>query len=324
MILIKMDINQKCLNVFKSFIKDINNVFPEYETIMNETYGSIMDLETVLIDDNELLCEFLKRVHKLNKQITNKDETIFESDNIILTNISFKELWNSNISYNTKEIIWKYLQTFCLLSINKQTDKDLQDALSDLSSDSTITESSNTKKVTITDKKVASNVKKIKKMTDNIKEPIAEEINNDPMESIINNSDIGKIAQQVSENINIEEMLGGNIDDANPFDLLQKMMSGDVMSQIMGNIHQVVNDKVDKGELNKDNMVKEAQNICSTMDTNPMFKNMQQNMAQTNPMQSKGSNKTRDRLKKKIKERENMKENSKMNSKVNITKVDNE
>ena len=68
-------------------------------------------------------------------------------------------------------------------------------------------------------------------MSENIKEPIAEDlpsVNNLPsanpfaqIDQMMGNSEIGKIAQQVSESINIEEMLGG--EDANPMDMIQKI-----------------------------------------------------------------------------------------------------
>ena len=91
---------------------------------------------------------------------------MFEEDPLILTDISFKHMWTTNITYKTKETIWKYLQTFCLLALNHQSNKDLVDVLNNLSDN---------KEADLTDKKVASDVKKIKKMTENIQEPIAED-----------------------------------------------------------------------------------------------------------------------------------------------------
>ena len=319
-----MDIDTKCLTVFKSFISDIIKVFPEYDIKLTDIYGSLLKLETCKIEEQEELQEFLSRVHKLNKKITNKDECIFEEDELILTDISFKNIWTTNISYKTKETIWKYLQTFCLLSINHQSNKDLQDALSSLSDDKTIE---------ITDKKIASDVKKIKKMTENIQEPIAEEIKNDineanpanpaegdnpfaQMEQMMQSSEIGKIAQQVSESINMEELLGSG-DSDNPIEIFQKLMNGDAMGKIMGSIHNVVNEKVESGELNKDSMVNEAQGLYQNMGSNPLFQAMnqmqgQQSQAQQQQQQPKPSNKTQARLQKKLKEKQ----------KIQVNKVD--
>lgn len=307
-----MDINVQCFSVFKSFIADIKKVFPEYEKTIQDTYGSLIELESCKIEDQELLKEFLERVHKLNKKITNKDESLFTEDSLILTDISSKEMWEQKISYKTKETIWKYLQTFCLLSLNHQSNKDLQDALSDLNQE---------KKVDIKDKKVASDVKKIKKMAENIQEPIAEDINNTPepdenpfsaMEQMMETSEIGKIAKEVSESLDIESMLGGD-DIQDPMMLMQKLMSGDAMGKIMGTIHNVVNDKVESGQLNQDTMKNEAQGMYQNMGNNPLFQAMNQMGQNThqasNPRQS---NKTRERLQRKLKEKQ----------KAKITKLD--
>ena len=120
---------------------------------------------------------------------------------------------------------------------------------------------------------------------------------------MMGNSEIGKIAQQVSESINIEEMLGG--DNANPMDMIQKMMSGDMMGQIMSNIHNVVTEKVESGELNKEDMVKEAQGIYGNLGDNPLFQGMNQQAQQNrvNPNNPHQSNKTRARLQKKLQQK---------------------
>jgi len=308
-----MDIDNQCFSVFKSFISDIIKVFPEYEQPIKETYETLLQLETCKIEEQELLQEFLDRVHKLNKKITTKDESLFDEDPLIVTNISFKQMWSTNISYKTKETIWKYLQTFCLLSLNHQSNKDLQDALQNLSDNKTIE---------ITDKKVASDVKKIKKMTENIQEPIAEDIQSEEenpfsdIEQMMNSSEIGKIAQQVSETLDFESMLGSDSD--NPMEVFQKLMSGDAMNQIIGSIDKVVNQKVDSGEISKESMVSEAEGLYKNMGSNPLFQAMGQ-MGQPqqppNPARDnnpKQSNKTKARLQKKLKEKQ----------KVQVNKVD--
>jgi len=310
-----MDIDTQCFSVFKSFIGDIVKVYPEYDEIIQSSYGPLLKLETCKIQEQELLKEFLERVHKLNKKITNKDESVFLEDSLILTDISSKELWNTNISYKTKETIWKYLQTFCLISLNHKSNQDLQSALSDLNDNKTIE---------ITNKKIASDVKKIKKMTENIQEPINEtnestqksEENNpfSDMEALMNASEIGKIAKEVSESLDLESMLGDPGD--NPMEMLQKLMTGDAMNNIMGTIHNVVNNKVETGQLNQEDMVNEAQGMYQNMGSNPLFQAMGK-MSQPAPQPAQEnnvhqSNKTRSRLQKKIKEKQ----------KVQINKLD--
>lgn len=308
-----MDIHNQCLSVFKSFINDITKVYPEYQDTIQETYGSILSIDSCTIEDNELLTEFLERVHKLNKKITNKDETLFIEDSLILTNISSKEMWSQKISYKTKETIWKYLQTFCLLALNHQSNQELQNALSSLNDNKTIE---------ITDKKIASDVKKIKKMSENIQEPIAEDMSTNEesapessdepnpfsnMDNLLNGSEIGKIAKQVSETIDIESLLGGGSD--NPMDMLQNLMSGDAIGKIMGTIHNVVNEKVESGTLNENDMVSEAEGLYKNMGDNPFFQAMNNMGQKQQHQQPKPSNKTKARLQKKLKEKQKLQVN---------------
>ena len=318
-----MDISNQCLSVFKSFVNDIIKVFPEYKIKLEDIYGTLLKMDECVLDEEELLKEFLDRVHKLNKKITNKDETMFNDDPLLLTDISFKNIWTTNISYKTKETIWKYLQTFCLLALNRQSNKDLENALSELSEN---------KNVELKDKKVASDVKKIKKMTENIKEPIAvvdseepePEPETNPLEAIMGNSDIGKLAEEVSKELDIESMFGG-IQSDNPMEIFQNLMSGGAMNKIMGTIHNVVNDKVEKGELNRDEMLNEAQGIYGQLGQTDMFQQMAQQAQQSNqrtPQQSSAqqnnphqSNKTKARLQKKLKEK-------KEKQKVQVSKVE--
>jgi hypothetical protein len=334
-----MDINNQCLSVFKSFIKDIIKVFPEYQLKLEDIYGTILKMGSCNLEEEELLKEFLDRVHKLNKKITNKDESMFNEDPLLLTDISFKNIWTTNISYKTKENIWKYLQTFCLLALNHQSNKDLANAISDLSESKTIE---------LKDKKLASDVKKIKKMTENIQEPIAEDLSDNvetteentdfenPLENIMGNSSIGKLAEEVSKELDLESMLG-SLDSENPMDIFQNLMSGGAMNKIMGKIHNVVNTKVESGELNKDTMMNEAQGIYGQLGQNDMFQKMaqqagsvqqqqqqlqhqqQQQQQQTRNITSAqennphSSNKTKARLQKKLKDKQ----------KVQVNKVNN-
>ena len=40
-----MDINNQCLSVFKSFIKDIIKVFPEYQLKLEDVYGTLLKMD---------------------------------------------------------------------------------------------------------------------------------------------------------------------------------------------------------------------------------------------------------------------------------------
>ena len=314
-----MDIDTQCLSVFKSFVSDIIKVFPEYKLKLEDVYGSLLSLDSCKIEEQEVLGEFLERVHKYNKQITNKDESLFTQDPLFLTDLSFKHMWSTNISFKTKETIWKYLQTFCLLALNRRSNQDLQNALTSLSEN---------KDTEIKDKHIASDVKKIKQMTQNIQEPIPEDLSPEPepaenpmsqIEGLMGNSEIGKIAQEITQTLDLESMLGES-DSDNPFDIFQKLMNGDTMGKIMNTIHTTVTEKVENGEIDQQTMVNQAQNMYQSMGDNPMFQAMNQQMGQTNstPQETKRvipQNKTQARLQKKLKEKK-----MKQSNKIQVTK----
>ena len=94
----------------------------------------------------------------------------------------------------------------------------------------------------------------------------------------MNNSEIGKLAEQVSKELDIESMLGG-VDSDNPMELFSNLMSGGAMNKIMGTIHNVVNTKVESGELNRESMVNEAQNMYGQLgQSKRMFQQMTSQM----------------------------------------------
>ena len=116
MIINKM--SDKLCKLFKSFIDDIIKVFPEYEKRLKDYYCEIYNSE-----EKEYLRvkSFLKNINEISEKIVDKDITLFEDDPIILQNVSFKLMWNSNISDETKNTIWKYLQTFCIINIKSES-----------------------------------------------------------------------------------------------------------------------------------------------------------------------------------------------------------
>ena len=272
------NLNNNLLSVFKSFYTDMCNVFPEHESVLRKNYSSLVELETVDIEKNEVLKEFLIRIHKYSKLITDKDEALFDEDPLFLTDISFKEIWLSKISNATKETIWKYLQTFSLLGIAYHSNMELKNALESLSLD---------KDTEIKDKSVAKELKKIKKLGEEIqkeipkeekkeKEEIPKELSD--IEKIIQGSEIGRIAEEVSKQVDIEGMLEGLDDDSDMGEVFGKLFSGDGLGKIFNNISSVVNEKMESGELNQDSLQGEAQNMYQSLGQSDMFSNVAQQM----------------------------------------------
>ena len=107
--------------LFKSFIDDIIVVFPEYKNRLLSYYKDTIEndeeKEKEKDKENDKIEEFLENIDEISDKIINKDITLFDEDPIILQNVSFKLIWNADISDQTKNTIWKYLQTFCIINI---------------------------------------------------------------------------------------------------------------------------------------------------------------------------------------------------------------
>jgi len=305
--------------LFQSFIKDIIDVFPEYEKRLTKYYQSTLDSEDI---NDPKLKEFLKNVNEISSEISNKEISVFEKDPIILQNVSFKLLWNSEgISDQSKNSIWKYLQTFCAIKIQSESEQDkIDDVIKKIES-----------KEKIRDKETLENMKKLQKLSEkfDIKE-IESVIKDNPrtfdegmneMDKMFENTSIGKIAKEITEDLDLENILnnGGGVQD---------LFSGGNMANIMQTISSKMANKQET--FGSDDLMKEANNICNSMQGNPLFssllgmqggvmESMMQGMGDTEgPSQpgqdqvrnieikdkSHDSNKTKARLQKKLKEKQ--------------------
>ncbi len=240
-----MDINSKTLTIFKSFIDDLINVFPEYKEQLIINYSDIISLENLDINNNVKIKDFLHEIDVISSEITEKDESIFNNDLFLLKDISFKKIWESNISEKTKDNIWKYLQSFCLINININT-------LNKLNED----DSKDTKKKI--SKKNKKDIENFNKINEDYKNSNVETSDINDFNNILENTNIGKIAQEISEELNISD------DNADISDILNP----ESMMKIFGSINEKM---MNNSSMSKEGLQGEAMNICSSMKDNPLF-----------------------------------------------------
>ena len=78
-----------------------------------------------------------------------------------------------------------------------------------------------------------------------------------------------KLRKEITEEINIEEMInpenGGNIED---------IFKGDNIGNLFSIINDKIGNKLTSNEINKDELVNEAGNICSEMQNNNLFNSL--------------------------------------------------
>ena len=87
------------------------------------------------------------------------------------------------------------------------------------------------------------------------------------MEDMFQNTGIGKIAKDITSELNIEDMIenGGGIEDI-------------FKGENMGNIIQSISKKISSENLQSGELVNEATNICSSMESNPLFSSLMSTM----------------------------------------------
>ena len=114
----------KFIAIMQDFIGELLTTFPEYHETLDPRLKK-------LIEDNDeenttALLDYCKGVYperffdllyKNDKLFTTSDYNTF-----FLPNIEFKELWKQDITENTRNVIWKYLQLVCFLVINGEKD----------------------------------------------------------------------------------------------------------------------------------------------------------------------------------------------------------
>jgi hypothetical protein len=128
------EIPEEFKKVIGDFISDISNTFPEYLPIINrwwKTKEDILTEEEIIADRKQKIdAIFSHCIHVFPERffdILYQNVEIFKEDSVVntefLPGISFKYLWNCDISDKTKETIWKYLQLILLSIIGSVKDQ---------------------------------------------------------------------------------------------------------------------------------------------------------------------------------------------------------
>ena len=252
------------------FLNNIKLILPESSEIIDATYQFDEPLNDIYLND------FYSNIYKLRNELSNHDEIIFSVNNIILKNINFNTLWNSeHVDDIVRENIWKYLNTLYLFSYeytNKIVLTDTLKHLKKLSKEDKLNSISNDELILINIINQLSDQKSevIKTLSlDSETEDI--NMNNSFIPPEIFNGVIGDLAQEIVQEIDpsklnlndpsklIKSLLSGNLDDDNDTTGLSSLVK-----QISGKIKS----KIDSGSLNEDTMFNEAQNVMSSLTNN--------------------------------------------------------
>tara|TARA_B110000902_G_scaffold222171_1_gene258159 strand:- start:323 stop:1306 length:984 start_codon:yes stop_codon:yes gene_type:complete len=266
-----MEVEKQLFPIFSSFLRDLSKTYPEIKNSLYRNYEDCIMNEEKSLKEFPKLVQFMQIINDNEKLITDKNVVFFDSEIDILEEISFKLLWEKNISNKTRESIWKYLQTFQIININLKSNEQLRLALSQIGTDTVMEVSKDT----------AKDLKKLKNLTSKVKEEAHDDESGlDEMLGGLMDSGIGDIAKEVAESLDMESMFGSVDENTNPMEIMAKLMNPDKMGEIFKNINSVMEKKVESGEMTRDSLKGEADGVMGKMSSNPMFANM---MSQLNP-----------------------------------------
>ena len=251
-----MDLDNKTLTLFKSFVSDICKVFPEHKECIHKNYSGILELTEISIDDNEIISEFLKNIDDNSNDISNKDSKIFTEDLFLIKDISMKSIWESDISEKTKENIWRYLQAFCVINISRNSNDKINEVLKSIESNEKVT-----------DKKTVKEMKKLKKMNENLNKEVKDEDNkkfdtNNDIENLVENTAIGNLAKEITQSMGFNDNGEPDIED---------IMKPENMMNMFQTINTTLNEKINNKELDMSNLFGEASGL---MNNNDIMKGM--------------------------------------------------
>lgn len=258
-------IHDKFLHLFQGFIKDLTVALPEYSEQLTNNYSGLLEKTSITnIQKSKQLLNFSKCIYQYNTYITNRDRRFFDEDPKLLQNISIKQLWNSEITPKNRNTIWKYLQSFCIISMNIQSSENLKKILQG--------EDEQGESV---DKQDLKELKKLHKLTETVQTSSEPESDSTGLEGLLENSSIGKLAKDIASNLDLGE-LGSQVQGGDNMDIGKIMQSTDFMG-IFHKINEQVQEKFTNGEIDESLLSGEAEQMLPNMMNNPFFQNMMNN-----------------------------------------------
>jgi len=289
--------------IFSEFINDILNTFPEYTQIVSRWWTLESSDEETRARETENLINHCKRIFPERFfDILYKNEKMFGLDNNninteFLPGILFKHLWNLDISENTKEIIWKYLQLVLFSVIgNVHSDGDFKDTAKLFEF---IDENELKQKL----EETFSNMNDIfgnafssdteKSNTDaSFNIPNVEEIN-EHINSMLGGK-LGKLAMELAEETanelseDLGESLNEETDSKKVFEKLFKNPTK--MMSIIKNIGSKLDEKIKSGEINESELMSEGAELLQKLKSTSGMGDIQKMFSQFNiPGLSKGT-----------------------------------
>jgi len=252
--------------IIQDFTKDLSITFPEYKHIIDK-YNDNTD--KVFKHCIKFFSNSYLNILYENSEIFNEDSDV---NTEFLPGIVFKQLWNSNITDNTKNTIWKYLQLI-LIHItpfikSNNFNKDTSNLFEAINEDDL-------------KEKLQETINNIQQMFENRQQdiPNADSIK-DHLQKLFKGK-LGKIAMELAEEL--AKDLGLDPNSTNTQDLFKTLLKNpQKLKKMVTTIQQKFQEKIDSGEIKESEVMEESMEMLKNMKDMPGFSEMFKNMGVPN------------------------------------------
>lgn len=290
------------------FLKEMTTIFPEYQENINTHYGDLLNSESESSNSEKYVKEYMTVIKPYHSQIATKDDKIFKGvDSInLLQSIDFREVWTKDINDNTRENIWKYLQT--LIVIGKKVvgdDNEIDSLLEKFKTDATESVENSKESSDNGEDEMLSMLKNMSTLTQDPEESLPDTSENE-MKNLFEGGIISDIAKELTTELDLENLDMGEPKNMN--EAFANLMGGgggggqNNFFNLITKVGEKIQNKVQNGEVQQGDLMKEAQKMMGGLKNPDKIANIMKNKQQ----QQGGS--TRDRLKKKLEQRQQEKE----------------
>lgn len=251
--------NEEYCKVIREFIPDFLSTFPEYEDTLDK---GILDIIHKVDSEDSLIVykHSVKYVAHHIIRILQQDQTLFEkldteddtySSTEYIKGIVFAELWYKDITEQTKDILWKYLQLMAMSIVNYEKDQSLFTDEDIASLFQNIDEGEFKTKL----EETLNNMKDFFDSKDGSDISFNEEDTKKNLDKIMNGK-IGSLAKEIAKET--LGQFGGEESEENMLNTLMKNPLG-----LIKNIEKTLEEKVQNGEINKAELMEEAKGLMS-------------------------------------------------------------
>lgn len=274
---------------FRTFLNEIVTIIPEFKETIDKNYAEVLENDNLSSDNYAK--EYMTSIEKYHSEIANKNDKLFKGEEsvLILKELDFRELWSKDLSDNTRENVWKYLQTLYVLGRKIITDdEDVSKMLDELNN---------------SDKEsMAKHQKEMMDMINNMSQLNQDPEENKPspeVENLFNNGIISDIAKELTGELDLEKMDMGNPKNMNEaFSNIMGGGGGNNFFNLISKVGEKIQKKVESGQINQGDLINEAHKMMGGL-KNP--EQMAKSMA--GHRNQRGKESTKDRLRRKLEEK---------------------